>query len=52
VNASNSSNAIFTNRFIVKLLNVDDITERYARWLSDETTSKYISDRLNFSKLQ
>ncbi len=52
MNASNSSNTIFTNRFIVRLLKVDDVTERYARWLSDEKTSKYISNRLNFSKLQ
>ena len=49
---SNSKKIISTNRFILKPLKVDDVTERYARWLSDQATSKYISARLSFEDLQ
>jgi ribosomal-protein-alanine N-acetyltransferase len=43
---------IFTNRFILRPLNVDDISERYAGWLSDQATSKYISARLSLADLR
>jgi len=52
VNASDSNNTIFTNSFIVRLLKVDDVTERYACWLSDQSTSKYITAILSLADLR
>lgn len=52
VNLTTSSEMIFTNRFILRPLNVDDISERYAGWLSDQATSKYISARLSLADLR
>ena len=50
---TDSSKIIFTNRFILRPLKVDDVTERYARWLSDQTTSKFISSAtLNLHELR
>lgn len=52
VNLTTSSEMIFTNRFILRPLNVDDVSERYAGWLSDQATSKYISACLSLADLQ
>lgn len=53
MNLTNSSKMIFTNRFILRLLNVDDVTDRYLGWLKDETTSKFISStNLNINELR
>lgn len=43
---------IITDRFILRPLSIKDVTKRYADWLSDETTSKYISARLSLIKLR
>jgi ribosomal-protein-alanine N-acetyltransferase len=53
VNVADSRKIIFTNRFILRLLKVTDVTERYAQWLSDQTTSKFISSSpLNLHELR
>ena len=43
---------IITNRFILRPLNVKDVNERYANWLIDESTSKYISARISLMELR
>jgi len=35
-------NRILTNRFVLRPLIVADVSDRYARWLSDQVTSQYI----------
>jgi RimJ/RimL family protein N-acetyltransferase len=52
VNASNLTEKIFTDRFSLRPLKMDDVVERYARWLSDQATSKYISATLSLSELR
>lgn len=43
---------IFTNRFILRPLGVADVSDRYAGWLSDQSTSQYITARLNLADLR
>jgi RimJ/RimL family protein N-acetyltransferase len=43
---------ILTDRFILRPLDIKDVTKRYADWLGDETTSKYISARFSLIKLR
>ena len=43
---------ILTSRFILRPLDVTDISDRYVSWLSDESTSKYISTRLSLTDLR
>lgn len=52
MNASNLTEKIFTDRFSLRPLKMDDVVERYARWLSDQATSKYISATLSLSELR
>ncbi len=52
MNLSESSKIIITNRFILRLLNICDVTQRYAGWLSDQRTSKFISATLNLPELR
>jgi len=35
-------NRILTNRFVLRPLTVADVSDRYARWLSDQATSQHI----------
>lgn len=43
---------ILTDRFVLRSLGIKDVTERYANWLSDETTSKHILTRLSLVELR
>ena len=43
---------ILTDRFVLRSLSIKDVTKRYADWLSDETTSKYILTRLTLIELK
>lgn len=43
---------ILTNRFILKSLDVTNVSDRYASWLSDHVTSKYIANRPNLVDLR
>lgn len=43
---------ILTNRFILRPLRVDDVSDRYAGWLSDQATSQYITAKLNLADLR
>ena len=52
MNLPESSKIIITNRFILRLLNICDVTQRYAGWLSDQRTSKFISATLNLPELR
>ncbi len=52
MSVTKSSEIIFTHRFILRPLDVNDVTERYAGWLSNQSTSKYISARLSLPDLR
>ena len=41
-----------SDRFLLKPLTVDDVTERYAGWLRDSLTSEYISSKLELADLK
>lgn len=41
---------ITTERFLLRELNVNDATDRYLSWLSDESANKYIVSASNISK--
>jgi ribosomal-protein-alanine N-acetyltransferase len=43
---------IFTDRFILRPLNVNDVGENYAGWLSDNKTSQYIKAKINLTDLR
>lgn len=43
---------IITYRFALKPLGVDDVSDRYAGWLSDQATSQYITARFNLADLR
>lgn len=43
---------IISARFTLRPLEVDDVTERYSSWLSDQETSKYITARLDILELR
>lgn len=43
---------ILTNCFILRPLSVDDVSDRYAGWLSDKSTSQYITTKLNLAELR
>jgi ribosomal-protein-alanine N-acetyltransferase len=43
---------IFTERFILRPLNVNDVGENYAGWLSDNKTSQYITAKINLADLR
>ena len=43
---------IITNRFVLRPLGVDDVSDRYAGWLSDQATSQYITAKLNLADLR
>jgi ribosomal-protein-alanine N-acetyltransferase len=43
---------ISTNRFTLKLLNLGDVTQRYADWLNNSSTNQYISSRLSLKELK
>lgn len=43
---------ILSNRFILRSLSVDDVSDRYAGWLNDQATSQYITAKLNILDLQ
>jgi len=47
-----SPTKILTERFILRPLRVDDVSDRYASWLSDKTTSQYITTKLNLADLR
>lgn len=42
---------IITNRFVLSPLRLDDVSNRYAGWLSDQATSQYISAAASKSNL-
>ena len=52
MNVTNSSEVIITNRFILRPLRVDHVSDRYAGWLSDQVTSQYITSKLNLDDLR
>lgn len=39
-------------RFLLKLLTEDDVTERYVGWLRDSATSEYIFKKLYLANLK
>jgi len=41
-----SNGLISTNRFILKCLDISDVTDRYAEWLNDTSTNQFISAKL------
>ncbi len=43
---------IFTDRFILRPLNINDVSESYAGWLSDNKTSQYIKTKINLTDLR
>ncbi len=43
---------ILTNRFILKPLTLSDVTDRYAGWLNDPSTSQFISVKLARANLE
>lgn len=43
---------IYTNRFALKPLRVDDVSPRYAGWLSDKATSQFITAKLDLVGLR
>lgn len=43
---------IYTSRFELKPLGVDDVSPRYANWLRDRATSQFITARLNIVGLR
>jgi len=43
---------IFTNRFALRPLRVEDVCDRYANWLSDQVTSQYVTARLRLTDLR
>lgn len=43
---------VLSDRFLLKPLAVDDVTERYAGWLNDSATSAYISAKLDLADLR
>ena len=47
-----SRKVIFTNRFILRPLQLGDVSERYANWLIDPTSNKYITARLSIDDLR
>lgn len=44
--------AIFTDRFSLKPLNVDDVGPRYVGWLSDRATGQFITAKLDIVGLR
>jgi RimJ/RimL family protein N-acetyltransferase len=47
-----SFSLISTNRFVIKPLTLSDVTDRYAGWLNDGTTNKFISAKLMRTDLE
>jgi ribosomal-protein-alanine N-acetyltransferase len=43
---------ILTNRFILKTLNLSNVSQRYVDWLNDHATSQFISERLSLEGLR
>ena len=47
----NANNEILTDRFVLRPLTLDDVTERYLRWLEKDSTKRYIMNVENIGNL-